>query len=72
MCNLGEGLWEEAHAEGLATGLATGRAEGLAAGRADMIQKMLKKGMTPEEVAALTELSAEEVEKIKNTDMVSV
>ena len=60
MCNLGEGLWEEAHAEGLVTG------------RADMIQKMLKNGMTPEEVAALTELSAEEVEKIKNTDMVSV
>ena len=49
-----------------------GMEEELAAGRADMIQKMLKKGMTPEEVAALTELSAEEVEKIKNTDMVSV
>ena len=49
-----------------------GMEEGLAAGRADMIQKMLKNGMTPEEVAALTELSAEEVEKIKNTDMVSV
>ena len=28
MCNLGEGLWEEAHAAGRKEGLATGRAEG--------------------------------------------
>ena len=36
-----------------------------------MIQKLLKNGMTPEEVAELAELSVEEVEKMKNTDMAS-
>ena len=67
MCNLGEGLWEEAHAEGREEGLAAGRAE-----MTKMIQKLLKNGMTPEEVAELAELSVEEVEKMKNTDMASV
>ena len=56
MCNLGEGLWEEAHAEGLAAGrkegLMAGREEGLATGRAEgrienltnQIRKKLQKG----------------------------
>ena len=59
---------EKGHAEGLVAG----REEGLAAGRAEMIQKLLKSGMTPEEVAKLAELSIEEVEKMKKADMVSV
>ena len=48
MCNLGEGLWEEAHAEGLATGRAEGRKEGRAEGRMEnltnLVRKKLQKG----------------------------
>ena len=48
MCNLGEGLWEEAHAagrkEGLATGLATGRAEGQIEKLTNLVRKKLQKG----------------------------
>ena len=40
MCNLGEGLWEEAHAEGLATGHAAGRIETLT----NQVRKKLQKG----------------------------
>lgn len=63
---------DERYRQGMEKGLAAGREEGLATGRAEMIQKLLKNGMTPEEVAALTELSVEEIEKMKNTDMASV
>lgn len=56
MCNLSEGIEEK--------GIAIGEARGKARAEAAMIAKMYKNGMQPEQIAAVTEKSIEEVKKI--------
>ena len=47
-----------------------GKVEGKAEGKAEVIFCMLDKGKTPEEVAALTDISVEEILKIKEEALV--
>ena len=59
-----EGL-AEGHAEGLAQGMAKGRVEGRAEEKRALAKKLLLRGMAAEEVAELTELSIDEVSRLK-------
>ena len=42
-----------------------GKADGKAEGRAEMIRCMLGKGKTPEDIAAMTDVSMEEIRRLK-------
>ena len=53
-------------AEGRAQGLAEGRAEGLAESSKDIAAKMIKKGYDLKEIAELTGLALDEIEKLQN------
>ena len=60
MCNLGEGIAEEAMAEGIAKGILEGENQ-----KAEKIAiKMLKKGDDLEEIQDLTELSIQRIEQL--------
>ena len=56
MCNLSEGIEEK--------GIAIGEARGKARAEAGMVTRMYKNGMTPEQIASVTEKDIREVEKI--------
>ena len=56
----------EGRAQGLAEGRAEGRAEGLAEGSKDIAAKMIKKGYDLKEIAELTGLALDEIEKLQN------
>ena len=58
-------LRAEARAEGWAEGLAQGMAKGRVEERRVMARKLLMRGMAVEEVAELTELSVDEVRRLK-------
>ena len=51
-----------AEAKGLAEGMAKGIAKGRAEGRADVARRMKQRGMTAEEIADITGLTAEEIQ----------
>ncbi len=59
------GIKQAAFEQGIAEGLAEGLAEGKAEGKTELIQAMLNRGMSPDEIAAITGLSAEDITKIK-------
>lgn len=46
MCNLGEGIWEDAMANGFIKGVEKGIEKGRAEGRAEGIEKGVEKGRT--------------------------
>jgi predicted transposase/invertase (TIGR01784 family) len=50
--------------EGLAEGMIKGREEGRAEGRADAAKRMIASGMTKEQVAAILQLSANELDTL--------
>ena len=50
--------------EGLAKGVIKGREEGRAEGRADAAKRMIASGMTKEQVAAILQLSANELDTL--------
>ena len=50
--------------EGLAKGVIKGREEGRAEGRADAAKRMIASGMTKEHVAAILQLSANELDTL--------
>ena len=54
----------EARIEGKKQGLAEGRAEGRAEGVKEVARKLKAKGMTAREIAEMTELSVEEIDKL--------
>ncbi len=61
---INEGL-AEGHAKGLAEGLAEGRAEGLSKAKSNIAKKMLDENIPIELISKITELSKEEIEKLK-------
>ena len=68
MCNLSQGVKEEGIAIGRREGLEEGRKEGLKEGRraghAEIIAKMYKNGLSPEQIASATDKTIEEVRTI--------
>ena len=58
MCNISEGFYDRGIAAGRAEGIAAGRAEGIAAGRAegqeDLIELLVRSGMSREEIKRRT------------------
>jgi len=60
-----QSLREEEHEKGLAEGLARGHAEGLVEGTQTVAIKLLKTQMPLEEIAAVTDLTLEEVEALQ-------
>ncbi len=61
---INEGL-AEGHAKGLAEGLAEGRTEGLSKAKSNIAKKMLDENIPIELISKITELSKEEIEKLK-------
>lgn len=63
-------IWDEvsrinsARADGLAEGLDKGRAEGRIEGQSQIVRAMAAKGFSVEEIANMTNLSADEVERL--------
>ena len=72
MCNLSQGVKEEGIAIGRREGLEEGRKEGLKeglkegrrAGHAEIIAKMYKNGLSPEQIASATDKTIEEIKTI--------
>ena len=64
---LAEGL-ETGRAEGLAEGLATGRAEGRTAGIEYSAKRLLKSGMSADDVARILNIDADKVRGLNPTD----
>ncbi len=64
MCNLSDGVWEEAMTVGIAQGIEKGIAQGIAQGRQDAILKLYRKGLSVEWIAEVQEMSIEEVQNI--------
>ena len=64
-----EGQYQEGERKGLEKGLEKGRAEGLAEGERkkalDMSCMLLAKGFSPSEIAEISGLSVEEIEKLQ-------
>ena len=60
MCNLSQGVKEE----GIAIGRAEGRRAGYAEGEAGLIMTMYKNGLSPEQIASVTDKTIEEVRTI--------
>ncbi len=58
----------ECYAEGYAEGYVEGYAEGLEEKAADISKKLVAEGMTVEKISAITELSAEQVNKIRGSN----
>ena len=60
MCNLSQGVKEE----GIAIGRREGLEEGRRAGHAEIITKMYKNGLSPEQIASATDKTIEEIKTI--------
>jgi predicted transposase/invertase (TIGR01784 family) len=56
-------------AEGKAEGLEEGKVQGLAEGQARMAKNMLRNGMNKADIAAMTELSVSEIERIEKEEV---
>jgi hypothetical protein len=61
---LNEGL-SRGRSEGLNEGLSRGRSEGLSRGRAESIERLLRKGKTPEEIHELLDYPLEEILRVE-------
>jgi predicted transposase YdaD len=55
----------EGRAEGLNEGLSRGRSEGIAGERAESIERLLRKGKTPEEIHDLLDYPMEEILQVE-------
>jgi predicted transposase YdaD len=55
----------EGRAEGLTEGLSRGRSEGRTEGRAESIERLLRKGKTPEEIHELLDYPMEEILRVE-------
>jgi len=67
MCNLGEGIAEEAMAEGLQIGKAQGILEGEIKKSEEIAIKMLCKGKTTEEIQEWVDLSSQRIEQLASS-----
>lgn len=60
MCNLSQGIKEQAYVEGTENGIAIGKQEGIA----ETIIKMYRKGYEPEQISDILDMEVEEVREI--------
>mgnify|MGYP001701444988 CR=1 FL=1 len=60
MCNLSQGIKEQAYVEGTENGIAIGKQEGIA----ETIVKMYRKGYEAEQISDILDMEVEEVRKI--------
>ena len=60
MCNLSQGIKEQAYVEGTENGIAIGKQEGIA----ETIIKMYRKGYEVEQISDILDMEVEEVRKI--------
>lgn len=68
MCNLSQGIKEQAYVEGTENGIATGKQEGITIGKregiAETIVKMYRKGYEAEQISDILDMEVEEVREI--------
>lgn len=68
MCNLSQGIKEQAYVEGTEHGIAIGKQEGITIGKqegiAETIIKMSRKGYEAEQISDILDMTAEEVREI--------
>ena len=60
MCNLSQGIKEQAYVEGTENGIAIGKQEGIA----ETIIKMYRKGYEPAQISDLLDMEVEQVREI--------
>ena len=68
MCNLSQGIKEQAYVEGTENGIAIGKQEGITIGKregiAETIIKMYRKGYEAEQISDILDMEGEEIRKI--------
>ena len=68
MCNLSQGIKEQAYVEGTENGIAIGKQEGITIGKregiAETIVKMYRKGYEAEQISDILDMEVEEVRDI--------
>ena len=68
MCNLSQGIKEQAKVEGTENGIAIGKQEGITIGKregiAETIVKMYRKGYEAEQISDILDMEVEEVREI--------
>ena len=68
MCNLSQGIKEQAYVEGTENGIAIGKQEGITIGKregiAETIVKMYRKGYEAEQISDILDMDVEEVREI--------
>ena len=68
MCNLSQGIKEQAYVEGTENGIAIGKQEGITIGKregiAETIIKMYRKGYEAEQISDILDMEVEEVQEI--------
>ena len=68
MCNLSQGIKEQANVEGTENGIAIGKQEGITIGKregiAETIVKMYRKGYEAEQISDILDMEVEEVREI--------
>ena len=68
MCNLSQGIKEQAYVEGTENGIAIGKQEGITIGKregiAETIVKMYRKGYEAEQISEILDMEVEEVREI--------
>ena len=68
MCNLSQGIREQAYVEGTENGIAIGKQEGITIGKregiAETIVKMYRKGYEAEQISDILDMEVEEVREI--------
>lgn len=68
MCNLSQGIKEQAYAEGTENGIAIGKQEGITIGKqegiAETIIKMYRKGYDPAQISDLLDMELDEIQEI--------
>ena len=68
MCNVSQGIKEQAYVEGTENGIAIGKQEGITIGKregiAETIVKMYRKGYEAEQISDILDMEVEEVREI--------
>ena len=68
MCNLSQGIKEQAYVEGTENGIAIGKQEGITIGKregiAETIIKMYRKGYEAEQISDILDMEVEEIREI--------
>ena len=72
MCNLSQGIKEQAYVEGTENGIAIGKQAGITIGKregiAETIIKMYRKGYEAEQISDILDMEVEEIREIIETE----